>query len=103
MEKTKDISMVEIAEKFKVFEDDSQYNVIFLNDPDTWFEFVKLILVEVFDYDNADAHRKTKDIEKNGQAIVATLPMETAYEKVDIVEVLNEIYGFSLQTMVEQA
>jgi ATP-dependent Clp protease adaptor protein ClpS len=83
--------------------DDSFYNVIMFNDDVTPFEYVICILNEIFNHSIEDGLSLAMHIHQNGQGIVATLPMQEAYDKVDAVDAMNSEYGFLLQTNVEKA
>jgi ATP-dependent Clp protease adaptor protein ClpS len=83
--------------------DDTLYNVIMYNDDVTPFEYVIAVLHTIFEKSIEDGLELSIHIHKNGSAIVATLPMQDAYEKVEAVDQMNERYGFLLQTNVERA
>lgn len=82
--------------------DDSFFNVIMYNDDVTPFEYVILVLNLLFGYAPEDSLNIAIHIHNNGKAIVATLPMEEAYAKVDAVDDMNAQFGFLLQTDVEK-
>ena len=83
--------------------DDSLFNVVMYNDDVTPFEYVILVLAMLFEYSPEEGFQIAMHIHENGKAIIATLPMTEAYEKVDAVDALNEEFGFLLQTDVEKA
>lgn len=83
--------------------DDSQYNVIMFNDDVTPFDYVILVLNSVFNYDVEEGLGIALHIHHNGKAIVATMSMNAAYEKVEAVDAMNEHFGMLLQTNVEKA
>lgn len=83
--------------------DDQFYNVIMFNDDVTPFEYVIIVLNALFDYPIEEGFAIAMHIHQNGSAIVATLPMQEAYERVEAVEAMNEQYGMLLQTNVEKA
>lgn len=83
--------------------DDQFYNVIMFNDDVTPFEYVIIVLNVLFGYEVEEGLALSMHIHQNGKAIVATLPMKEAYEKVDAVDTMNEAYGMLLQTNVEKA
>lgn len=104
MENTKE--NISINKLYEDFVDDSRYNVYLLNDKDTWYEFVVLVLVTVFGYSEEQADDKTREIHRKGpggRGLVATLPLEAAYEKIDQVDMLNLVFDFLLQTEIEKA
>jgi ATP-dependent Clp protease adaptor protein ClpS len=96
MQKTKEIIEDSIV-------DDQFYNVIMFNDDVTPFDYVIIVLNALFDHSIEDGFALAMHIHQNGSAIVATLPMQEAYEKVDAVEAMNERCGMLLQTNVEKA
>ena len=83
--------------------DNSFYNVIMFNDDVTPFEYVIVVLNQIFDYQIEEGFQIAMHIHRNGKAIVASLSMEEAYEKVDAVDRMNRESGFLLQTNVEKA
>ena len=83
--------------------DDEFYNVLMFNDDVTPFEYVIIVLNTLFDYEIDEGFAISMHIHKNGSAIVATLPMKEAYERVAAVEAMNDRYGMLLQTNVEKA
>lgn len=83
--------------------DDQFYNVIMFNDDVTPFEYVIIVLNVLFGYEIEEGFAIAMHIHQNGKAIVATLPMKEAYEKVDAVDAMNEEYGMLLQTNVDKA
>lgn len=83
--------------------DDQFFNVIMYNDDVTPFEYVILVLSMLFEYAPEEGLKIAFHIHENGKAIIATLPMKEAYEKVDAVDQMNESFGFLLQTDVEKA
>ena len=83
--------------------DDSFYNVIMFNDDVTPFEYVIIVLNVLFAYEIDEGFAIAMHIHQNGSAIIATLPMQEAYEKMDAVDKMNEQYGMLLQTNVEKA
>ena len=83
--------------------DDSLFNVIMHNDDVTPFDYVAFVMITVFGHQAEAAVELTLHIHHNGKAIVATLPMEEAYARVEAVDELNQKFGFLLQTTVETA
>lgn len=83
--------------------DDSFYNVIMFNDDVTPFEYVIVVLNQIFNYQVDEGLKIAIHIHKNGNAVVATTSMDEAYAKVDAVDQMNSQYGFLLQTNVEKA
>ena len=96
--------MQELKEKIEdSIVDDEFYNVIMFNDDVTPFEYVIVVLNTLFDYEIEEGVAIALHIHQNGSAIVASLPMQEAYERVDAVDAMNEQYGMLLQTNVEKA
>lgn len=79
----------------------SKYNVIYINDDVTTFEFVVESLVIIFNYERLDAEEMAKKIHENGSNIVATLPYEMAEQKGYEVTVLARNNGFPLIVKLE--
>lgn len=97
------IGMIREEETKEITIDDSFWNVIMHNDDITPFDYVVLVLAQIFGYDLHQAIRVMYHIHENGQGIVATLSMEAAYKKMEEVEAMNEQYNQLLQTTVEEA
>lgn len=96
--------MEQIKEKIEdSIVDDAFYNVIMFNDDVTPFEYVVAVLNQIFSHSIDDGFKLAIHIHFNGKAIVATLPMQEAYSCVEAVDLMNEAYGFLLQTNVEKA
>lgn len=97
---------VEIRERIAVkekYKEPSDYNVIYLNDDLTTFEFVMETLTEIFDYSRGDAEELTRRIHDEDRAVVATLPYEMAEQKGIEVTLLARQHGFPLQVKVEMS
>ena len=97
---------VEVRERIAVkekYKEPSDYNVIYLNDDLTTFEFVMETLTGIFDYSVADAEEMTRRIHEEDRAVVATLPYEMAEQKGIEVTLLARQHGFPLQVKVETA
>ena len=91
---------IAVKEKYKEPKD---YNVIYLNDDVTTFEFVVETLTAIFDYTLDSAEELTKRVHDDDSAIVATLPYEMAEQKGIEVTILARNHGFPLQLKVEQS
>jgi ATP-dependent Clp protease adaptor protein ClpS len=83
--------------------DDTPYNVVMFNDDVTPFEYVIAVLNQIFQYEVHEALQVAIHIHQNGKAIVATMSMQAAYEKIEAVDRMNQMFGFLLQTNVERA
>jgi ATP-dependent Clp protease adaptor protein ClpS len=79
----------------------SLYNVIYLNDDVTTFNFVVESLVVIFNYDRLDAETMAKKIHDENSSVVATLPYEMAEQKGYEVTVLARNNGFPLIVKLE--
>ena len=77
-----------------------RYNVIIHNDNTTPFDFVVLLLQQVFDYDVASGAKVTRVIHVDGKAIVATYTKEVADDKVSIAASMIYEAKFPLQIEV---
>ena len=92
-----------IREKEEVdFKKPSLYNVIFLNDDVTTFDFVVLVLQKYFSRSLDDAIDLSFKIDDEGFAIVGTYTKEVAEMKV--LEVINfaRSEGFPLMLIMEK-
>lgn len=95
---------VEIRERIAVkekYKEPTDFNVIYLNDDLTTFEFVMETLTAIFDYSQTEAEILTKRIHDEDRAVVATLPYEMAEQKGIEVTLLARQHGFPLQIKVE--
>lgn len=72
------------------------YNIIFYNDDVTTFDFVVLILMEIFNKDVEEATALTIKIHENGKSIVAQYPYEIAITKKQITDINSKIHNFPL-------
>lgn len=79
-----------------------RYNVIYLNDDVTTFEFVVESLIVIFGYEKLDAEDMAKKIDQNGSGVVATLSYEMAEQKGYEVTVLARGSGYPLIVKLEQ-
>jgi ATP-dependent Clp protease adaptor protein ClpS len=78
------------------------YQIIYLNDDVTTFEFVADSLVKIFDYEEQPAQEKATQINDSGSSIVAVLPFELAEQKGVEVLVAARNLGFPLEVKLEQ-
>lgn len=83
--------------------DDTPYNVVMFNDDVTPFDYVIAVLNQIFRYSVIESVELAIHIHENGKEIVATLPMQEAYGKIEAVDQMNQMFGFLLQTNVERA
>jgi ATP-dependent Clp protease adaptor protein ClpS len=73
------------------------YKVILHNDDRTTFEFVMVILQQIFHKSLEEAAHITLTIHENGKAVVAIYTKEIAEEKVHEVTSIARSYGYPLQ------
>ena len=78
------------------------YQIIYLNDDVTTFEFVTDSLVKIFDYEEQSAQEKATQINDTGSSVVAVLPFEIAEQKGVEVLVAARNLGFPLEVRIEQ-
>ena len=78
------------------------YQIIYLNDDVTTFEFVADSLVKIFDYEEQPAQEKATQINNTGSSVVAVLPFEIAEQKGVEVLVAARNLGFPLEVRLEQ-
>jgi ATP-dependent Clp protease adaptor protein ClpS len=79
----------------------SRYNVIYINDEVTTFEFVVESLIVIFSYEKIDAEEKARKIHEVGSGVVATMPYEMAEQKGYEVTVLARNSGYPLIVKLE--
>lgn len=77
------------------------FDVVFFNDNKTYFEFVVLILVQLFSKDYDTATELTKLIHKKGRAVVATYTYEIASAKRDEVITTARTNGHPLRVEIQ--
>ena len=99
MAKNCTLEKIEIHQK----EDTSRYGVFLWNDDITPFDFVIMVLMEVFDKPVGEAIQLTMDIHNSDKGLVSLYTdMDIAYDKVDEVDKLKSEFGFSLLVTVEE-
>lgn len=80
-----------------------QYKVILHNDDTTTFEFVIMVLMQIFHKTMDDAIEITKEVHINGQGIAGSpYTREIAEEKTLEAKLFSEANGFSLMTTFEE-
>lgn len=93
---------VKIDDKVNVvLREPSKYNVLFLNDEKTTFEFVIHLLETVFTHTRENAIELTTRIHQQDKAIVGTYSFEIAEQKCSEATNLARANGFPLQIKVE--
>jgi ATP-dependent Clp protease adaptor protein ClpS len=88
-------------EKLKI-DEPSMYDVIFLNDEITTFEFVMKVLKQIFNKTQEQAMALTKHIHENGKGVVGTYLHEIAEQKGIEATVLARDEGYPLQVKVQK-
>ena len=88
-------------EKIKI-EEPSKYDVIFLNDEVTTFEFVVKVLTQIFNKTTDQAIALTKQIHEQGKGIVGTYIYEIAEQKGIETTLLAREEGYPLQVKVQK-
>ena len=88
-------------EKIKI-EEPSKYDVIFLNDEITTFEFVVKVLTQIFGKTTDQAIELTKQIHEQGKGIVGTYLHEIAEQKGIETTLLARQEGYPLQVKVQK-
>lgn len=79
----------------------SRFNVIYINDDVTTFEFVVESLIVIFNYEKLRAEETALKINDEGSGVVATLPYEMAEQKGYEVTVLARNSGYPLIVKLE--
>ena len=79
----------------------SKYNVIYINDDVTTFEFVVESLIVIFNYEKLRAEETALKINDDGSGVVATLPYEMAEQKGVEVTLLARNNGYPLVVKLE--
>tara|TARA_R110001592_G_scaffold20761_4_gene83831 strand:- start:9663 stop:9965 length:303 start_codon:yes stop_codon:yes gene_type:complete len=77
------------------------FNVIYLNDDVTTYEFVIESLVNIFNYEDEGAVDKAHQISDEGASIVAVLPFEMAEQKGVEVLMSARNQGYPLEVKLE--
>ena len=83
------------------YKEPKNFNVVYLNDDVTTFEFVVETLTSVFGYAREGAEALTIKVNDENSAVVATLPYEMAEQKGIETTVLARNNGFPLQVKLE--
>jgi ATP-dependent Clp protease adaptor protein ClpS len=83
------------------YKEPKNFNVIYINDDVTTFEFVVETLTSIFGYAREGAEALTMKVNDEESAVVATLPYEMAEQKGIEVTVLARSHGFPLQVKIE--
>ncbi|MBQ8947592.1 MAG: ATP-dependent Clp protease adaptor ClpS [Lachnospiraceae bacterium] len=78
------------------------YNVIMINDDFTTMEFVVMILVDVFDKDEATAEELMMKVHRIGRAVVGTYPYDIAMTRTSKALDMARMEGFPFRMIVEE-
>lgn len=96
---------VETVTKIKIKQEvkpPNLFNVVYLNDNTTPFDFVCDTLIRVFGHSLEKAEQLTLDVHELGSAIVATLTFELAEHKVNEVKQLALSNRYPLSIRIEE-
>lgn len=77
------------------------YKVVFFNDDKTPFDFVELILMNIFNKSKLESQHIALKVHKEGKAIVAIYPKEVAKTKKHLVDQNSLNNGYPLQCEIE--
>lgn len=79
------------------------WNVIFVNDDFTTFEFVMTCLMSIFNKTEEQAFSLTKAVHDSGKAIVGQYPKDIAETKQEMCIDFARANEYPLQVVIEQA
>jgi ATP-dependent Clp protease adaptor protein ClpS len=88
-------------EKIKI-EEPSKYDVLFLNDEVTTYDFVIKVLIKIFHKSNEQAVEITKHVHEKGSGVVGTYLYEIAEQKGIETTVMARENGYPLQVKVQK-
>jgi ATP-dependent Clp protease adaptor protein ClpS len=88
-------------EKIKLKEP-SKYDVLFLNDEITTYQFVIKVLKQIFGKTTEQAESLTKIIHENGKGVVGTYLHEIAEQKGIETTILARDEGYPLQVKIQK-
>ena len=83
-------------------EEPPKYNVVFLNDEVTTYDFVIKVLKNIFNKSEQEAKDLTQSIHQTGKGIAGTYLYEIAEQKGIETTVLARDEGFPLQVKVQK-
>lgn len=95
------VTEVSTVEK-TVLKKPSKYNVILHNDDVTPFDYVMLILINIFEKTVEEAHDITTQIHVSKGGIAGTYSKEIAEQKVEEIKHMNNNYSFALVASIEK-
>lgn len=79
-----------------------KYSVILLNDDFTPMDFVVIILMAVFHYNQTDAERLMWQIHNEGRCVVGTYSKDIALSKIETLTKLARENGFPLRAIIRE-
>lgn len=79
------------------------FSVVFYNDSKTYYEFVLLVLMQLYHKDYEDAADLANQIQDRGRSVVATYTYEVAASKRDETVALARANGHPLRVEIEPA
>lgn len=88
-------------QKIKIKEP-SQYKIIFINDDFTPMDFVVVVLVNIYGFDNVGASVKMMKIHNEGSAVIGVYSYATAETKKVLTDNFSRKYGYPLQVKIEE-
>lgn len=101
MEETELLEKTINEEKIKLYKP-KMYDVIFLNDDYTPFDFVMSLLINIFDHDEKKAHEITMKIHTEGSGVAGTYSYDIAFQKQNDSIYLAKSFGFPLEIIVRE-
>lgn len=101
MVNTEILEKTNIEEKTKLYKQ-KMYDVVFLNDDFTPFDFVVSLLVNIFGYDEKKAVDTTMTIHTEGRCAVGTFPYDIADQKRSESIFLARSFNFPLEIILEE-
>lgn len=90
----------QVAEKTKV-QKARRFQVIFLNDDYTTFEFVMAMLINYFQKTPSNAADLTKEVHEKGRCVAGVFSKEVADEKIEAVHETAKQNGYPLKLILE--
>lgn len=96
-----EIATPDIKEKIKV-KKPNFYKVVFLNDDYTPFEFVIMVLEQIFHHSTASALLLAQEIHKQGKGVAGTYIFEIAEQKQEDTIKLARMAEYPLRVVLEE-
>ena len=80
----------------------AMWNVIFVNDDFTTFEFVQVVMMAIFNKSTEQAYILTKSVHESGKAVVGQYSKDIAETKRDMAIEFAKEEGHPLNILLEQ-